>query len=378
MMGNLLLTSFSEVMGYIGYVLLAILVLLIMITVHELGHYIAGKIFGFGIEEFAIGFGPKIFKKKNKKTGELFSVRLLPIGGFCSFKGEDADDTDPTAFNNKKPWQRIIVLISGALMNYLLALLIIVIMFFSYGQTMLMTYKVEPIDDPLYTVENSFCDRDIIFKANGKNVYLTTDLMNAISGKKAGESVNFLVRRGGEYKSIDILLRADTDFKNVEQMEKLLSSLGIFMEIDEESGEIISSGLYNTGVKFGFFQTIGKSFEYSIKLAGSIFTVLGQLLTGALGIGSLGGTVTTISVTANAIKVGGIRNLLNVASFIGVNLALFNLLPVPALDGSRVVFTIIEWIRKKPLNRKVGGIIHTVGLVLILCFAVIIDLQQCF
>lgn len=365
-------------MGYIGYILLAILVLLIMITVHEFGHYIAGKIFGFGIEEFAIGFGPKIFKKKNKTTGELFSIRLLPIGGFCAFKGEDSDDDDPSAFNNKKPWQRIIVLISGAFMNYLLALLIIIIMFFSYGQTMLMTYKVEPTSDPLYTIENSFCDRDIIIKANGKNVYLTTDLMSAVSGKEAGETVSFVVRRGGEYKTLDILLRENTDFKNVEHMEKLFSALGIYMEVDGESGAITSSGLYNTSVKFGFFQTIGKSFEYSFKLAGSIFTVLGQLLTGALGIGSLGGTVTTISVTANAIRVGGIRNLLNIASFIGVNLAVFNLLPVPALDGSRVVFTAIEWIRKKPLNRKVEAIIHTVGLVLILCFAVFIDLQQCF
>lgn len=365
-------------MGYIGYILLAILVLLVMITVHEFGHYIAGKIFGFGIEEFAIGFGPKIFRKQNKKTGEYFSVRLLPIGGFCAFKGEDSEDDDPSAFNNKKPWQRIIVLVSGALMNYLLALLIIVIMFFSYGQTMLMTYKVEPTQDPIYTVENSFCDRDIIIKANGKNVYLTTDLMNAISGKDAGETVSFVIRRGGEYKTLDILLREDTDFKNVEHMEKLFSALGIYMEVDGESGTITSAGLYNTSVKFGFFQTIGKSVEYSFKLAGSIFTILGQLLTGALGVSSIGGTVTTISVTANAIRVGGIRNLLNITSFIGVNLAVFNLLPVPALDGSRVVFTAIEWIRKKPLNRKVEAIIHTVGLVLILCFAVFIDLQQCF
>lgn len=374
----LLLTSFAEVMGYVGYIAIALLVLLAMITVHEFGHYIAGKIFGFGIEEFAIGFGPKLFKRKSKKTGELFSIRLLPLGGFCAFKGEDADDDDPTAFNNKKPWQRIIVLISGAFMNYLLALVLIMIMFFSYGQTMLMTYKVEPTNDPLYTAENSFCDRDVIFSVNGKNVYLTTDLMSAIGGKKAGDTVKTVVRRGGEYKTLDLILRADTDFHNVEQNDKLFAALGIFMEKDSETGQILDSGLYSTGVRLGFFQTVGKSFEYSFKLAGSIFTVLGQLLTGALGISSIGGTFTTISITATAIKVGGIRNLLNIASLIGVNLAVFNLLPVPALDGARVVFTFIEWIRKKPLNRRVEGIIHTVGLVLIMLFAIVIDLQQCF
>ena len=113
-------------------------------------------------------------------------------------------------------------------------------------------------------------------------------------------------------------------------------------------------------------------------LAGTVFTVLGQLLTGALGISSLGGTITTISVTANAIKIGGVRQILNMTSFIGVNLAVFNLLPIPALDGSRVVFTAIEGIRKKPLNRRVEGLIHTIGLFALLLFAIFVDLQQCF
>ncbi len=377
-MNYLYLASFSEVMGYIGYVLIAILVLLAMITVHEFGHYIVGKIFGFGIEEFAIGFGPKLFKRQNKKTGEKFSVRLLPLGGFCAFKGEDEEDTDPSAFNNKKPWQRILVLIAGAFMNYLLALLIIIIMFFSYGQTMLMTYKTEVPTDPVYTAENSFCDRDIIINIEGKNIYLTTDLMSAIKDRQAGETVKTTVRRNGEYKTINLILRANTDFANVEENNKMFSALGIYAEYNADSGQMIFSGLYSTGVRFGFFKTLANSFEYSFKLAGSIFTVLGQLLTGALGIGSLGGTVTTISMTATAIKVGGLRNLLNIASFIGVNLAVFNLLPIPALDGSRVVFNVIEWIRKKPIKRRVESIIHMVGLILIMVFAVFIDLQQCF
>ncbi len=374
-MNLLLMTSFGEVMSYIGYIALAVLVLLIMITVHELGHYISGKILGFGIEEFAVGFGPKLFSKK-KKDGEIFSIRLLPIGGFCAFKGEDKDSDDPTAFNNRKPWQRIIVLISGAFMNYLLALLIIIIMFGAYGQSALMTYKVEDTT-PVYTSEYSFSEKDIIIKANGKNAYLTTDLMDAVKNKKEGDIVPFTVRRAGKDVDIKIKLRADTDFKNVEDNVSLFKALGIKYQTDED-GVLLASGLAMTGLRMGFFKTIAMSFEYSFTLASSIFVVLGQLITGALGIGSLGGTVTTISVTATAIKLGGLRNLLNIASFIGVNLAVFNLLPIPALDGCRVVFTAIEGIRKKPISRRVEGLIHTVGFMLILMFAVFIDLQQCF
>ncbi len=362
-------------MSYVGYVLLAVLVLLIMITVHEFGHYVAGKIFGFGIEEFAIGFGPKLFSKR-RKSGELFSIRVLPIGGFCAFTGEDADSGEKNAFNNKKPWQRIIVLVSGAFMNYLLAVVLIIVMFSVWGQPALTTYKLQPPPQGI-TAENSFMEKDIIIKANGKNVYLVTDLIKALDGFSQGEQVPFTVRRAGENVNVLITLRTDTDFVNIEEMPKLYSALGIVFE-SGENGEIISGELYSTWVKLGFFQTVGRSFEYSIKLAGTIFTILGQLITGALGIGSLGGTVTTIAVTADAIKIGGLRYLFNIASLIGVNLAVFNLLPFPALDGSRVVFTLIEWIRKKPLNRKVEGIIHAVGLVLLLLFAVVVDLQKCF
>ncbi|MBE5753989.1 MAG: PDZ domain-containing protein [Clostridiales bacterium] len=376
-MEYLLMATFGEVMGYIGYIALAVLILLVMITVHEFGHYVAGKIFGFGIEEFAIGFGPKIFSK-TKKNGEVFSIRILPIGGFCAFRGEDNESDDPTAFNNKKWWQRIIVLISGALMNFILALLAIILMFSIYGQTALVAYKLAPTENPIYTEQNSFIEKDVLIKADGKNIYLVTDLMDAVANKKAGDTVELLVYRGGKEVTLNLMLRADTDFKNVEDNKTLLTALGILVETNAETGEITNSGLYSTGIKFNFFRTIARSFEYSIKLALSIFTILGQLLTGALGINSLGGTVTTISVTAEAIKVGGFRNLLNITSFIGVNLAVFNLLPIPALDGSRVVFNLIEGITKKPINRRVEGIIHTVGLVLLLAFAVFVDLQQCF
>ncbi len=373
-MNYLFLSSFGQVMEYIGYIALAILILLVMITVHEFGHYITGKFFGFGIDEFAIGFGPKLFSRK-KSNGELFSVRIFPVGGFCAFRGEDEDSADPTAFNNKKWWQRIIVLISGAFMNYVLALFVIMLMFGIYGQTMLVTYKMQPTSE--VGAEYCFQEKDVILSAEGKNVYLMTDLMSAIENKEKGEFVDFKVRRKGKDIDLKIQLRTSTDFANVEDVQGLYSALGIYYETDAE-GQIQNGGLYATSIKFGFFETIGRSFEYSFMLAGTIFTILGQLITGALGINSLGGTITTVAVTADAIKIGGFRQILNMTSFIGVNLAVFNLLPFPALDGSRVVFTAVEGIRKKPLNRRVENIIHTIGLFALLAFAVFVDLQRCF
>ncbi|MBR1983891.1 MAG: site-2 protease family protein [Clostridia bacterium] len=373
-MTNNLLANFSDIMAYAGYILLAILVLLVMITVHELGHYIAGKIFKFGITEFAIGFGPKIFSRQ-LKSGEQFSIRAFPVGGFCAFSGEDEESDDPKAFNNKKPWQRIIVLISGAFMNYILAVFLIALMFGIYGQASLMTGKVDV--HPEYASEYSFSDKDVIIKANGKNVYMLTDLMNATENKNKDDLINFTVIRNREVKNIQVKLRSDTFYDNLEDVTKLYDAIGVHYEISE-SGEMTDSGMYSTGVRLGFFRTIGRSFDYSIKIAGMVFTVIGELITGALGLKSVGGTVTTLGITAEAIKIGGFRYLLNVASLIGVNLAVFNLLPFPALDGSRVVFTAIEGIRKKPINRKVEGVIHTVGLMLLLIFAVFVDLQQCF
>lgn len=374
-MNYLFLASFNEIAQYALYILLAVLVLLVMITIHEFGHFITGKIFGFGIEEFSIGFGPKIFGK-TKKNGEKFSIRVIPLGGFCAFKGEDADDEDPSAFNNKKPWQRIIVLVSGAFMNYVLALVAIIMMFGIYGSSALMVYKT---DDNVVgpATSASFYNKDVIITVEGKDVYLVTDVMNALSGKKSGEAVLFGLYRNGKFCDEHITLKADADFKNLEDSETLCRVLGVYYEKKADSDKI-ETGFRTTGIKFGFFKTIGRSFQYSFKLAGTVFTVFRQLFTGSLGIGSLGGTVTTIGVTANAIKTGGFWSLLNISAFIGVNLAVFNLLPFPALDGSRAVFVIIEWIRKKPLNRRVEGIIHTVGFLLIILFAVFIDLQRCF
>lgn len=376
------LLSFSGVMGTIGSVLLAVLILLAMVTVHEFGHYIAGKIFHFKINEFAIGFGPALFKH-TKKNGEIFSVRAFPLGGYCAFEGEEEDNPSPDAFNNKKPWQRIIVLVSGALMNYILALLLIVISFFSYGQLLLMTYRVDPSDTTYehgYEI-NGLCfqDEDVIIRCEGKNVYLTTDLMSVISGRNEGDKVTFTVSRktetGREVMDISVILRSDAHFKNMTDSSALWRALGIAtMQNGEESVYMMASAAYRG---FGFFETIGRSFGYSVRIGGTVFKVLGQLFTGDLGLEAFGGPITTIKLTSE-IASRSVHQFLEIAAFIGVNLAVFNLLPIPALDGSKVVFTAIEWVRGKPINRKVEAIIHAVGFILLIGFAILVDLLQLF
>lgn len=367
-MSNLLLSGAG---GAILSVLLAILILLAMICVHEFGHFLAGRILGFKINEFAIGFGPKLFKRKGKKHGTLFSVRAFPLGGFCAFQGEDGEEADPNSFNNKKPWQRIIVLVSGALMNYILALILIMVAFFAFGQP---CYKMGKIaESEQFPAEYSLVEDDVILGAAGKSVYSAADLIFALKGKSEGDKVTFDLLRGGERVNAEIMLRSDCNFKNSSEVSKLWRALG------SDTYEGGDGNLYwcvtSENCRFSFFPTVGRSFAYSFKTAGAIFRVLGELLTGNLGLSAMGGPVTTIKVTGQMAS-QGLQSFLQVAAYIGVNLAVFNLLPIPALDGSKVIFCLIEWIFRKPVPRKVEAIIHAVGFVLILGFAVLVDILQ--
>ena len=373
------LLSVSSVMSTIGSVLLAILILLVMITVHEFGHYLAGKALKFKISKFAIGFGPKIFKRKSKKTGELFSIRALPLGGFCAFDGEDGEDEEEVndGFTSKAPWKRIIVLLAGPIMNYILALFLIIVSMFAFGQ---QVFKVGGMDwgteETAASYEkyvgHSLEEGDLILEVNGRRVYLITDMMSALKNKTEGDIVPILVIRGGEEVTEDVLLRSNCDFKNSNEISKLWRAFGIGTV---QRGDGTYWNISADNYRLGFFQTIGGSFVYSFKIAGTIFKVLGELLTGNLGLSSMGGPVTTIKLTSE-IATQSLQSFFEIAAYIGVNLAVFNLLPIPALDGSKVVFCLIEWIFRKPVPRKIEAIIHAVGFVLILVFAVVVDILQ--
>ncbi len=397
------LLSVASVMKSIGGVLLAVAILLVMVTIHEFGHYVAGKILGFKINEFSVGFGPAIFKKRSKKTGELFALRIVPLGGYCAFDGEDEDEDDeddePTAqeneqpfeeitektreaqeeypepkgerFNDQPPWKRIIVLLAGATMNYILAVFLIVLMFTAVGRPLYKVVKENPNPNPEATAQTAVVEGadglqtdDIILKINDKHVYMITDYMDALDGKKAGDTVAVTVLRDGERIKVPMVLAIDADIKNLSDTNTLLHSMGIY-------------GLYTVTEKQGAMESVGHSFAYSVKIGGTVLRSLGELLTGKLGLNAMGGPVTTIKVTSQAAS-SGLLSFLNIAAFIGVNLAVFNLLPIPALDGCKVIFCIIEWIRKKPVNRKVEAMIHFIGIVFLFGFAILVDLLQLF
>ena len=454
-----------DVLKTAGYALIAILGIMVMITVHEFGHYIAGKLFGFKINEFAIGMGPAIIKKE-KKNGEIFSVRALPLGGFCAFEGEDEENPSENAFNNKAPWKRIIVLAAGATMNYLLALIIIIVSTNVYGASALGAVVVKDTGVEAEYLSESLESGDYILsiKKGDKTtgIYLATDFISALNHSKKGETVYAEVFRGeNEIKTVAVKLREDVECKNLTEIDKVYAALGfgsaMQVTVNGESGAFSSgdyiikyktadnyadcdfvfdaeafrrifedktagdtvefyvsrngervltkavlgedfSGVdktdaakvlgyfgitsfdyaYYTGEayrKIGFFRSLPRSVGYSVKVGGTILRTLGELLTGRLGLNSVGGTVTTIVTTTKIMSYGAVYAL-EIFAFIGVNLAVFNLLPIPALDGSRIVFCIIEWIRKKPISRKVEGIIHAVGFAFILGFAILVDILQ--
>ena len=420
------LLSFSDVLKSIGGIVLAVVILLAMVTVHEFGHYVAGKILGFKINEFAVGFGPALLKKRSKKTGELFALRIVPLGGYCAFDGEDEydeekeKDQDPPfaemqneggmvetneqpqakrakdeypepqgeRFNDQPPWKRIIVLVAGATMNYLLALLLIVCMFAFIGRPVYSVYKEAPGEiasqGAIETYETGLRTGDVILELNGKTVYLFTDLLDELKGKKKGETVELLVIRDGKEQTVSFALFEDAVVDNMSDNRAVFFSLGLAYreEVTNAVGETSvkvtrSASLTTVSTQEGFFQTIGHSFVYSFKIGGTVLRSLGELLTGKLGLETMGGPITTIKITSEAAS-SGVMSFLNIAAFIGVNLAVFNLLPVPALDGCKVIFCIIEWIRKKPVNRKVETIINLVGIVFLFGFAILVDILQFF
>lgn len=410
-----------------------------MVTIHEFGHYVAGKVLGFKINEFAIGFGPSLYSHKCK-SGELFSIRLLPLGGYCAFEGEDSESDNGKSFMKQKPWKRLIVLFNGAFFNFISAIIFCFIMLVSVGYDVPQVYSINDVvqinsvvtvdpstyqtldfvfekDDiitqidgvdvinnsntvgitkdylasalstrvslttneytltvkrgeetfqPIVNVtkhtnkgegENCLQKNDVIFAVNGKNVdFIKNNYFNTLMQQSAndGDQVEVTVKRNGEYKTLTL------NFYNTG-----------FADNDGKYAKAV--GVNSYAYKFTVGESLERCVPYTFGFSWKVLEALGTLITGKASINDVGGPIYTIGTIAQY-SAKSWTYFLTLLPLIATNLAIFNWLPFPALDGSKMVFTTIEWIRGKPLfSQKTENLIHNIGFFLLLGLVFVAD-----
>ena len=321
------------ILGIIG----AVAVIAFMIIAHEGGHFFMGRACGFAIDEFAIGFGPKLVKWTKKET--RFSIRLFPIGGFCLFRGEDKDVPDPKAFNNQPAFKRFLVIIAGATANLISALILAVLFLSIYGDTVPVIYEVGE-NTPAY--EYGLKSGDIIKEYEGDDITFAIEMSFVLAKNTEDTVLNMVVDRDGQELAFDIP-------KNY----------------DEESGRYIAGFTYEQQpVKFTVLESIKLSFDWLTLIIREMLSYLGGIFTGASSTAEMGGIVSVIDVVGQAFGIS-FGLVLELAALLSINLAVINLLPLPALDGGRLVFIAIEGIIRKPIPREVEGTVHAVGMFLL-------------
>lgn len=324
-------------------ILAALLVLSVFVFVHELGHYLAGRLLGFKILEFSIGMGPKLLKKE--KNGILYSLRAFPIGGMCRFYGEDEEANDGDSFNSHNVFKRIAVVAAGPLMNIIFALLIATITLSAYGDYYYLPVVVELADGESPAKEAGMLEGDVILGVDGIDISYDTDFSKIVEIAN-GENAKFKVLRDGEEITLEVK--------------------GIYNESTDEKRMGISYYPYGAveRERFTFFEAIGNSFDYVVSIIGEMFSFIGNIFTEGVKEGEVGGPVAVINILGEAVRMG-FETVLRISILMSINLGVMNILPIPALDGGRLVFLIIEAIRGKALPAEKEGMVHFIGIVLL-------------
>jgi len=332
-------------------ILIAILVFGFLIFIHELGHFLTARLFKVGVNEFAIGMGPKIFSKVSKKSGIAYSLRLLPIGGFVSMVGEDEDSDDVNALNNKPVWQRMIIVAAGSFMNIIVGILTVFLIVCLTSR--LATNVIAEFTEESRLPEYGFMINDRIVQVGKQKVYTGRDMSEAIMFEGI-EPVDVTVIRNGEKVVIE----------NV-SFSKITESGLSFGRVDFK--------VYAEGRSFT--NVLKHTYHYSKSTVSLIWRSLAYLVTGKVGVDQMSGPIGVTSAIGNAAKVG-FTNLLDLCAMIALNLGIFNMLPLPALDGGRFAFMLYELITKKPVKREIEGYIHFAGLVLLMILMVVVGFND--
>ncbi|MEG0750687.1 MAG: RIP metalloprotease RseP [Oscillospiraceae bacterium] len=327
-------------MGIVITIAASILIFGLVILIHEFGHFICAKLSGIKVNEFAMGMGPKLLSKQFGET--TYSLRAFPIGGFVMMEGEDDDSEELGSFNRAPVGNRILVVVAGAVMNLLLGFA--VLLTFTATEKALATRTVGGFYDNATTQSSGLRVGDTIVAINGRRMYVTDDIPYELMRVKDG-SADLIVTREGER----------VELPNVR-----------FETTTYEDG--------STGIRFDFYvqaaeKTIASVLRESalatLSMARQIFISLIDLVTGNVAINQLSGPVGIVSIISSAVSYG-IRPLMSLLALITINLGIFNLMPLPALDGGRLVFLLFEAVTKKRLNPKYEGFVNVAGFVLLI------------
>lgn len=331
----------------------AVLIFCVIVIVHEFGHFIVARKCGIDVQEFAIGMGPVIFKKQGKNT--LFTIRLLPLGGFCSM-GEDEDSEDENSFRKKPVGRRIAVIAAGAVMNLILGFIIALIIFLVSGK--LTTTIIAEVTPGSGCETAGMVQGDRIVKVNGLHIFTANDIIYQLRNDEDGV-LDFVVERNGEKISLD--------------------GVKFGLTIDEETGERVLNydiKVYLKDISAAeLLPAAANKFMYYSRL---ILMSLRDLISGKYGLNNLQGPVGIVTVISESAQKSGfdIGYLLDIAMLISVNVGIFNLLPLPALDGGRLVFLIVEAIRRKPIKAETEGMVHFAGFALLMLLMIIVTFND--
>lgn len=397
-------------------ILLGILLFFIIILVHEFGHFTVAKLCNMKIREFAIGMGPKLFKKQIGET--VFAFKALPIGGSVTLD-EDIEDDDPRSFRNRPVWMRMLVIAAGAFMNFVLGFifcLISVLCSSSVATTTVAGFQEGAVSSCVLQAD------DKILKINGMDIFTTMDISFQLTNSDSRDNAlqyytyDFVVERNGEiielndvkfasrsyaeliagYKSLtegktgyallpteyfDIATNSYTEaFEQLEQSDPEFA--GSFREIAEKYKNTYateSNSLYLDFIVYGerhnFFNVITAAGANFLSYGRLIWISLGNLLNGTYGLNEISGPIGVVQSVSTVASFGW-GSLMTLAALIAINVGIVNLLPIPAMDGARLLFLLIELIRRKPVKAEHEGMVHFIGIVALMVLMVIVTFND--
>lgn len=336
-----------------------VLILGLTVFIHELGHFIFAKKNGVYCYEFSLGMGPKLFSFRRKNDETVYSLRLLPIGGYVQMAGEEIEEDKKIPrekqMQSKSIWQRFTIVVAGAFNNFVLGIVLLFLLGLFYGSPETKPY-IEKVDNSYNAYKVNVRDGDLIKKVNGKRVSSIDDVMLEFQLVEKGSSMRFL------------LVDKDGNEKNVSVKPTKVTN-------DDGEESYIYGISFTSKVNKGFLNSIKYSFSKFSSIFKSMFKVIGNLFTGKLGINSLSGPVGIYNVVGEQSK-QGFENVIYLCAYISINVGFVNLIPMPAFDGGRALFLLIEKIRKKPINQKTENTIHSIGFVLLMILVVVITIND--